>query len=212
MSTVEFKGCKMTSFEMYPFEIKRLIDRVRKAVPRKGGRTCRPVIKFELSGNKLRASASDGYRIAVADAMVLPDITSPNYEKVLARNTYRTEVQFSANALRGAVLQLQHAIDPLNPRLKFEISKRGVTLSSGTAKTRLPDAIVTGKRNVVELNPSLFNEYLDQVASNTNRVLVRWPGTVTMSVNTASLPVKFIDDSGYIYLVAPLRSLKEKAA
>jgi DNA polymerase III sliding clamp (beta) subunit (PCNA family) len=48
--------------------LKKLIERVDSACPKLGGRTSVPTVKIESDGIKLRAAATDGFRIAVAEA------------------------------------------------------------------------------------------------------------------------------------------------
>ena len=48
--------------------LQKLIERVESACPEKNGRIAFPIVKIESDGNSLRAIATDGFRIAVAEA------------------------------------------------------------------------------------------------------------------------------------------------
>jgi DNA polymerase III sliding clamp (beta) subunit (PCNA family) len=180
--------------------LKKVIDQVSKAVPKKAGRHRISAVKFESNGTRLRAVASDGFRIAISEAP-LSTLTFPQYEKALAKfSEFKTELRFSAHALRSALFQLKPAIDRRNPKLTFRTVGRSVEVSAGDAKAVLA-CKKTGKNNKVALNPDFVSDFLSKVPPD-----APWHSDeVTMQIiHQIKGPVRLSNGPDYVHFVMPL--------
>lgn len=180
--------------------LKKVIDQVSKAVPKKAGRHSVSAVKLESNGTRLRAVASDGFRIAISEVS-LSTLTFPQYEKALAKfSEFKTELRFSAHALRCALFQLKPAIDRRNPKLTFRTVGRSVEVSAGHAKVVLA-CKKTGKNNKVALNPNFVSDFLSKVPPD-----APWHSDeVTIQIiHQTKAPVRLSNGPDYVHFVMPL--------
>jgi DNA polymerase-3 subunit beta len=104
--------------------LKRLISRVNRVCPSKGGRTGSSTIKVESDGTKLRAVATDGYRIAVADAQGDWGTFSIQLPQAMLRVLARRA---------GATIQFSESQD------SYFFKTEGVLLQCRKPRTKVPD-------------------------------------------------------------------------
>src|SRR6266699_3449252 len=90
--------------------LKTVIDQVSKVVPKRVGKYAIPAVKLESNGARLRAVASDGFRIAISE-VPLSALPFPQYRNLAKFVKFKSELRFSAHALRSALFQLKPAID-----------------------------------------------------------------------------------------------------
>lgn len=191
----------------------QLLRRVKKAVPRRAGRHSVTSIKFESDGTKIRAVASDGWRIAIAEARV-PMTKFPPYGRAAALSNFRTTVTFSAHSLRTALFHLKPAIDRTIPSVTFHISKSQVRIAAGNAETVLAGAKVSGKNNKVKINPAFINDFLSPVSDKLYAGGVSIPtlAEVTMEIANQTTPVRLSNGPEYVHLIMPCLPEKVSSA
>jgi DNA polymerase III sliding clamp (beta) subunit (PCNA family) len=186
--------------------LKRLLDRVKDAVPSKAGRRSISAVKFESDGTRLRAVASDGFRIAIAEVPITGLMKFPSYEKAIARTDFKTELKFSAHSLRAALFQLKPALDRLNPKIAVEVVGSEVRISAGDAETVLVGAKISGENNKVALNPHFVSDFLSQVTDKpfSCGYRIALAEEVTMQIVDETTPVRLSNGPEYVHLVCPL--------
>jgi DNA polymerase III sliding clamp (beta) subunit (PCNA family) len=191
--------------EINKYALDQLLRRVKNAVPRRAGRHSVTSVKFESDGTKIRAVASDGFRIAFAETRA-PLTKFPPYQKALSLSNFKTTVTFSAHSLRTALFHLKPAVDRQVPAVTFTVRGSQVRISAGDAETVLAGAKVSGKNNKVKINPAFINDFLSPVSDKlfAGGVSIPTLAEVTMEISNQSTPVRLSNGPEYVHLIMPL--------
>ncbi|HKW34428.1 MAG TPA: hypothetical protein VJN92_15565 [Candidatus Acidoferrum sp.] len=211
MAVDQFPALESMPEVKYTFSLKffkRILAKVEAAVPDKAGRHSVPTVKIESDGSKLRAVASDGYRIAIADAPCDGGVFELQIQKMCLPVFKRREgawfhfAESDTNFFfrtEGVVLSIrkpQTKFPPVQKALSMANFKTEFKISAGSFKEALRqvETTVHGKVPGIHLMISEQGLRLKSADDEGGESETQVPAAVTGTANSTRLNLQFIDE------------------